>query len=328
MKATVVGIYGAYYQVRPEVTDQENKNPVILAKPRGKLRLGKKNHAYGEPKERHLLTIGDVVEIEQENDRHDANIIRLYPRENSFQRATIYQKQTLGANLTAIVIILSVDLPTFNSGLLARLLVETALSKIPPVLILNKMDFLEKSRKPEYQQTLEIVEYFKQKQNFKVYYETFCTGISTLLRSDITSGRYLVFGESGVGKSTFINQMAGKKIQATDLQEINLKGRHITTNPVLYEMAGGIELIDVPGIREFGLMHRSKHEISAGFPEFRDMVCRYDNCLHLEEPDCGVKSSMENNTLPKFRYEQYRNIMGSMLEHWKPRRGDLRNFNA
>jgi ribosome biogenesis GTPase len=321
MKATVVGIYGAYYQVRPESL----KNQIILAKTRGKLRLRKKSGVYLEPKERHLLTIGDVVEIQvDDGEKAEANILQVYPRQNSFQRATIYQKQTLGANLSAVIIITSVDCPVFNGGLAARLLVETALSKIKPILILNKMDYLEKASKPEYEQALEIMRYFE-KNKFSVFYETFSQSISSTLRKEITPGRYLAFGESGVGKSSFINQMVGKKIQATDMNEIVLKGRHITTNPILYEMTGSIELIDVPGIREFGLMHRTKFEISAGFPEFEDIECRYDDCLHLDEPDCGVKAALEQNTFPQFRYEQYCHIMRSMLEHWKPRRGDMRN---
>jgi ribosome biogenesis GTPase len=110
------------------------------------------------------------------------------------------------------------------------------------------------------------------------------------------------------------------------MEEIILKGRHVTTNPVLYDLAGGIELIDVPGIREFGLMHRTKFEISSGFPEFHDIQCRFDNCLHLDEPDCGIKYAVENKVFPYFRYEQYCNIMQSMLENWKPRRGDMRNL--
>ena len=319
MKASVVGIYGAYFQVRPEGSQQ-----VLLAKPRGKLRLREKTSGYLTPRERHLVTIGDVVEI-QVDERKDAegNILQVFPRQNSFQRATVYQKQTLGANLDAVIVINAVDCPFFNSGLLARLLVETALCKIKPILILNKMDYLKQGIKPEYRQAVDIMKYFEEKR-FSVFYEIFDNGISPALRHEIKQGRYLAFGESGVGKSTFINQMMGKKIQATDMDEIILKGRHVTTNPVLYEMAGGIELIDVPGIREFGLMHRTRTEISAGFPEFDDLTCRFDNCLHLDEPDCGVKMALEEKRFPAFRYEQYINIMRSMIEHWKPRRGDMR----
>jgi len=333
MRATVVGIYGAYYQVRIEDGGPENgfenskSGKIILGKTRGKLRLKNEPAVYGRPRERHLLTIGDAVEIELAgNQEGEANIVKLYDRKNSFQRATIYQKQTLGANLSAVIVISSVDFPEFNGGLLARILVETALCKIKPVLILNKMDLPKKNPQPRYDEVIKIMEYFTGQLNFSVFFETFSDGISGALRKEISSGRYLAFGESGVGKSSFINQMMGKKIQAVDMGQIVLKGRHITTNPVLYEMAGGIELIDVPGIREFGLMHRTRFEIAAGFAEFEDLKCRYDDCLHLDEPDCGVKAALEQNHFPKFRYEQYTNIMRSMMEHHKPRRGDMRNL--
>jgi ribosome biogenesis GTPase len=320
MKATVVGIYGAYYEVRPH----DYSDRVILAKIRGKLRLSEKNSSYFHIHERHLLTIGDDVKIQYSGENEsEAYILEVFPRKNSFQRATVNQKQTLGANLDAVIIFSSLDFPPFNNGLLTRLIIEADLSKISSIVVLNKMDYYETEKKELYEMVLEKVRYL-QGIHIKVYFETIVKGISKELKNEIKKGRFLAFGESGVGKSSFINQMMGKKVQVVDPDEIGLKGRHITTNPVMYELQGGIELIDIPGIREFGLMHRSPLEISGSFPEFDGLKCKYVNCLHINEPDCAIKENVSCQKIPEFRYNEYANIVKSMGEKWKPRRGDYR----
>lgn len=324
MLATVVGVYGAYYRVRTgEVRNDDHENNVLLAKPRGKLRLKSPKKSYFEPPERHVLAIGDTVEIAigKENPQ-EASITALCPRKNCFQRATVYQKHTLGANLTGVIIISSLDKPLFNEGLLARLLTECSLSEIEPVLILNKMDYFDK-KNPGHQNTEKIFSYFEDN-GYHVFRESFQKQISAGLKKKIARGRFLAFGESGVGKSTFINAILGQKKQAVDESDIMLKGRHITTNPVLYICSPKLELIDAPGIREFGLMHRSKSDIAKGFKEFIPYQCRYENCLHLTEPGCSIKDAVESGELPEFRYQEYCNIMDSMNEKRKPRRGDFR----
>ncbi|MDH4200935.1 MAG: ribosome small subunit-dependent GTPase A [Spirochaetia bacterium] len=325
MKATVVGIFGAFYKVRLE----NQTNQIILAKIRGKLRLRDKKISYFEPQERHPLTIGDIVEIYHDNEQNDKEVYisEIYPRRNSLRRSTAYQKQTLGANLDGVIIISSLDLPSFNEGLMVRILVESVLSQIKPILILNKMDLMHKNveKQEQYTRPVTIMKYFKET-GLNVFFETFATGIGTELRKSVKKGRFIAFGESGVGKSTFINQMLGTKIQAVDDQDITVKGRHVTSNPALYRANKNFELIDVPGVREFGLMHRLATEISGGFPEFKKHECRYGNCQHLDEPDCGVKNALHNKEYPEFRYQQYLSIMESMTETRKPRRGDFRNI--
>jgi len=159
-----------------------------------------------------------------------------------------------------------------------------------------------------------------------VYRETFVKSISKKLIDLCSEGRHIVFGESGVGKSTFVNRLIGEQIQETKEIGSSQRGKHTTVNPVLFNTPEGGQIIDVPGVREFGLMHREPALIPSGFREFDDVVCKFDNCLHTHEPGCGVKEKLEQGNIAPSRYDNYLKILSSIHEHHKPRRGDLRKF--
>ena len=103
-----------------------------------------------------------------------------------------------------------------------------------------------------------------------------------------------------------INTFAGEKIQTVQDTGVSKKGKHTTTNPVLYKLKVDknsiIEFIDIPGIREFGLQHKDLREVQAGYIEFDNFDCQLEDCKHENEPNCGVKDAIENNLIPKFRY--------------------------
>jgi len=324
MRASVTGIYGAYFLVRLE----EGPREPILAKPRGKLRI-RGNQVRGE----HMLAIGDRIEVqlldeEKESGKDEefgAYILEALPRENSFRRASPVRTQILGANLDCIVFVTSIDDPPFNEGLLGRIQVEATLSHIPLAVVLNKTDLKEKNpeKKEEYAIIEQKLEYFKQF-GVVIFYESLHHGLSASLQSFFTQGRYLTCGESGVGKSTLLNSFAGNALQVVGETGQTGMGRHTTTNPVLYEFPGGVEIIDIPGIREFGMVHREPASLSGGFADFAPYSCRFDNCLHINEPDCGVKDAVTQGIIPEARYRFYEQLVTSCSERYKPRRGDYR----
>ncbi|MDH5721404.1 MAG: ribosome small subunit-dependent GTPase A [Spirochaetia bacterium] len=326
--AKIVGIFGAYFWVRVE-----NSDTTLRAKPRGKLRLGaRKESKFAELKAQHMLAIGDHVVI-QKPDKADekgieAYITELKPRKNIFQRASFSRLQTLGANLDAVVIITSVEEPSFNPGFVDRVLVETENENLRAVLILNKTDLMQKKTSAELSEKYnKILRFCEEYENlgYAVFYETFKKEIiSEKLMSFLTENLYILNGLSGVGKSTFLNLLAEEKIQVTGDIGTSAKGKHTTTNPVLYKLKNGVEVIDVPGIREFGLAHKTPREIGGGFIEFRKYNCRYDNCIHLKEPGCGVKEAVIAGKIKEFRYNSYLSILESLGEEYKPRKGDFR----
>ena len=125
----------------------------------------------------------------------------------------------------------------------------------------------------------------------------------------------LISGHSGVGKSSFINAIipsSGLKTQ--EVSGWSGKGLHTTTFAEMYDLPGSGRIIDTPGIREFGLVDISRQELSHYFPEMRPLIneCQFNNCLHVNEPGCAVKSAVENETIHIDRYISYCKILDSI----------------
>ncbi|MES0488893.1 MAG: ribosome small subunit-dependent GTPase A [Leptospirales bacterium] len=336
MHALVTGIYGAFYRVQlTDSVDEKTVSKTLLAKMRGKLRIEyarqNQNSTFNRfTRPDNPLAIGDIVELKKldnEKDEIEAIIVNVIERKNLFCRGSVRRLQLLGANLSGIIIIQSLDFPLFNEGLLNRVLVEAQLSGIEPVIVLNKSDYYkpDSPKKVAYDAIIGKINYLESF-GYNVYRETFVNKISKKLIDLCSSGRHIVFGESGVGKSTFVNRLIGEKVQKTREIGASQRGKHTTVNPVLFETLKGGQIIDVPGVREFGLMHHEPASIARGFREFQDLQCKFDNCLHHREPDCGVKEKLQQGEISVSRYDDYIKILSSIHEHHKPRRGDLRQF--
>jgi len=137
--------------------------------------------------------------------------------------------------------------------------------------------------------------------------------VKTLLK-DKTS---LLSGHSGVGKSTFINAVfPAFTLKTQEVSGWSGKGMHTTTFAEMFDLPFGGQIIDTPGIREFGLMHLSKQELSHYFPEMRKLIqdCQFNNCLHINEPGCAVKQAIADGKISEERYISYYNIIDSVGE--------------
>jgi ribosome biogenesis GTPase len=122
----------------------------------------------------------------------------------------------------------------------------------------------------------------------------------------------VITGNSGVGKSTLVNTLdPGFNLKTGDISETHLTGVHTTTFAELHEIAGGISIIDTPGIRGYGTIDIQREELFHFFPEiFRNSpLCRYHNCLHINEPDCAVKSAVAKGNISDSRYLNYVTMM-------------------
>jgi ribosome biogenesis GTPase len=124
-------------------------------------------------------------------------------------------------------------------------------------------------------------------------------------------------GQSGVGKSSLVNSLLpGVDIRVGALSELTGKGTHTTTTARLFHFPNGGELIDSPGIREFGLVHVSRDDVEAGFIEFRDLLghCRFRDCKHDREPGCALLQALEEGRIQPQRMASYRHILASLPE--------------
>lgn len=322
-RALIAGVFGAFYHVLlfTERDGQRIYGDRKLAKIRGKLRIDyrEKNAGYNKLHET-LLAIGDVVEVSVDSQNPETMvIINVEERRNAIHRAAFGRQQCLAANVDGVVIMASVRSPDFNLGFTERCLAEVSIARAEVTLVVNKYDLAADGDA----ETEEILRYYEQC-GFSVFRESVLRGISNALAKRLESGTWLLLGQSGTGKSTLMNRLLGDERQSVgEVSQID-KGRHTTTNPVLHysPQNARLALIDVPGLREFGLQHRTAREIRSGYPDFSLHPCRFENCLHLNEPGCGVKAAVERGDLPEFRYRCYVSILGTVHERFKPRKGD------
>jgi ribosome biogenesis GTPase len=127
----------------------------------------------------------------------------------------------------------------------------------------------------------------------------------------------LISGHSGVGKSTFINALVPElKIKTKDVSGWSGKGMHTTTFAEMYDLPFGGRIIDTPGMREFGLVHIDRNELSGYFPEMKQRLndCQFNNCLHMNEPGCAIKEAVMNGEIDEDRYISYATILESISD--------------
>jgi ribosome biogenesis GTPase len=127
-------------------------------------------------------------------------------------------------------------------------------------------------------------------------------------------------GHSGVGKSTLINHIEpGLNLKTSEISEQHLQGQHTTTFAEMFDLSFGGQIIDTPGIKGFGIVEMDREELADYFPEFFALKehCKFNNCLHLEEPQCAVKKALENEEIAWSRYKSYLQILEGEEDHFR-----------
>ena len=127
-------------------------------------------------------------------------------------------------------------------------------------------------------------------------------------------------GHSGVGKSTLINAIEpGLSLKTSEISQQHLQGQHTTTFAEMFDLSFGGQIIDTPGIKGFGVVEIDKEELGDYFPEFFALKehCKFNNCLHLEEPKCAVKDALENEEIAWSRYKSYLQILAGEEDHFR-----------
>lgn len=251
-----------------------------------------------------LPAVGDWVAI-AEYDVNKALIHAVLPRTSKLERKAVGKKghsQIIATNIDMGLIIQSIN-RDFSINRLERYMTICNNSAIEPIVVLTKIDLLEKQ---------ELVELLNQvKERIK---NTPLFAISNLsqegieeLKSILQKGKtYCLLGSSGVGKSTLINILSGKQMMATgEISESIDRGKHVTTHRELIVLEQGI-LIDNPGMREIGITDTQKG-IEMTFDEISALSndCKYSDCTHMNEDGCAVLEALENDELGNETYENY-----------------------
>jgi len=258
------------------------------------------------------VAVGDNVLFELDRKSSTGVITEVLDRRNYILRKASNlskQSQIIAANIDQVFLMITIILPETPFEFIDRVLIAAEAYRIPAKIIINKTDLygedeLEKMRYLESVYTKIGYGCIR----LSLYNMTNLKTLKVLMKDKIS----LISGNSGVGKSTLLNTFDNSlKIKTAEISEYHKQGKHITTFPEMYHMPFGGFVIDTPGIRGFGVVDMERNEIYHFFPEiFRiSKDCRFNNCLHLDEPDCMVRKAVENGEIDFLRYRSYLNIM-------------------
>jgi ribosome biogenesis GTPase len=265
------------------------------------------------------IAVGDEVEIAMENELESTVIISaVTDRKNHVVRGSPHNKRQqhiVASNIDQSLLFVTLREPRTSQGFIDRFLIACEMYHVPAIIIFNKSDLYKKKE-------LDLFEKMKQLYE-KIGYTTVLASIAknegvkqiiSLLKDKIT----LLSGHSGVGKSTFINTVfPDLTLKTQEVSGWSGKGMHTTTFAEMFDLPFGGQIIDTPGIREFGLMHVSKQELSHYFPEMRKLIngCQFNNCLHINEPGCAIKQAVADGVISEERYISYFNIIDTIDEN-------------
>lgn len=261
------------------------------------------------------VAVGDNVEL-LINDDDTGSIVTLGERKNYIIRKSVNlskEVHVIAANLDQAFIVVTVAQPRTSLGFIDRFLCVAEAYDIPAKIVFNKTD-LNQSDKLIALQTDYINKY---KSIGYPVFQTSATngdGIDMLLL-EMKGKTSLIFGHSGVGKSTLLNALEPSlDLKTGEISDVHNKGKHTTTFAEMFELKNGGFVIDTPGVKEFGMVNMEKEEISHYFPEIfsESTRCKFGNCVHINEPKCAVKAAVENGEIAESRYSNYLSILESL----------------
>ncbi len=246
------------------------------------------------------IACGDQVAFTLERD--GAGIIEsVSPRTSLFYRADQFKQKVVAANVTQVVCVIAPD-PVYSPGLLDRWLMAAEAAQVGAIIVVNKNDLTQFAP-----QVLKNARATYEPLGYSVVATT-VPGDTTDLRTALSGKRSVFIGQSGMGKSSLLNDLLGEDVRAIGgLSAVRNAGTHTTTHSKLFALDDAGWIIDSPGMQVFGLAHLSREEVAAALPEFRPLAgkCRFRNCLHNKEPDCAVHAALEAGTIHRSRFQTY-----------------------
>jgi ribosome biogenesis GTPase len=250
------------------------------------------------------VAVGDHVSF----DEVDGIITALTPRRNyMIRRASNLSKesQIIAANIDQAFIMISIKMPETPVEFIDRFLATAEAYRIPASIIINKSDLHGEAEQATAEKLQSVYR--------RIGYETYIVSVEKkenleILKESLHGRTTLISGNSGVGKSSFINWLdPSLKIRTGVISEYHEQGKHMTTFPEMHPIPGGGFVIDTPGIRGFGVIDFARDEIYHFFPEIFKISsrCRFHNCLHLNEPECAVREAVAKRDIEPWRYRSY-----------------------
>ncbi len=258
---------------------------------------------YADP-----VAVGDQV-IFSQIDQEEGVIEDILPRQTKFSRKYAGKhediEQIIVANAHQVVAVVSTQMPPLNFRTLDRFLILAEAGDMAAVICLNKMDLVDSEQRQQLTSTFETYE--------KLGYEVLFTSIEDpnsidKLKNVLKNKFSVIVGPSGVGKSSVLNAIQPNlELRIGEVGEKTQKGRHTTTLVELFKLDIDGEVADTPGIREVGLWGVDTENLELYFPEMEPFLgtCKYNDCAHVKETDCGIQSAVESGDIHPERYRSY-----------------------
>ena len=260
------------------------------------------------------IAVGDkvVFDLEKKGDEEIGVIKKILDRDNFIVRKSVnLSKQThiIASNIDQVFLLITINNPPTFTAFIDRFLVSTRAYRIDTILVFNKIDSYEIEERAEILYLKDIYE--------KIGYR--CVEVSSTENKNVDkikelmTGKTSMFvGHSGVGKSTLVNAIEPSlNLKTKEISDQHSQGKHTTTFAEMFDLSFNARIIDTPGIKGFGIVDIDKYELGDYFPEFFEMKqhCKFNNCLHLKEPQCAVKEALETEEISWSRYKSYLQIL-------------------
>jgi ribosome biogenesis GTPase len=262
-----------------------------------------------------LIAVGDFVEVHQRS-MDIATIERILRRGAVISRPAVENEgviQVIVANVDRMVIVASIAQPPLSAGLIDRFLVVAAKAMIHPLIVINKVDLAD------VRSIANKIAAWR-----RISDEVICASAHSgegidRLRKILEKGTSVVVGHSGVGKSSLLNRINPRlNLKIGMISSSTKRGKHITSRSNLFKIFPDGWVADTPGLKNLGLVGITRKNLHHYFPEFApfEKDCRFDDCLHIREPNCGIKGALENQdpAIAEFRYRDYLSIYDSLDE--------------
>jgi len=268
------------------------------------------------------IAVGDMVdfELDQSADAAIGVINNIHDRKNYIIRKSVnLSKQThiIASNIDVVFLLVTINNPPTTTSFIDRFLVTAEAYDVPTVLVFNKIDTYDEAMQDEQM----YLEYIYSQIGYK------CLRVSAIEKKGLEElekmmeGKVSMFsGHSGVGKSTLVNAIEPNlNLKTKTISEQSMQGQHTTTFAEMYDLSFDAKIIDTPGIKGFGIVDMDPAEVSDYFPEFFRLKdqCKFNNCLHKDEPHCAVKKALEENKIAWSRYNSYLKILEGDDENYR-----------
>jgi ribosome biogenesis GTPase / thiamine phosphate phosphatase len=309
LTGTVYKSTGSWYTVKAE------NGTFMECRIKGKFRL--KGIKSTNP-----IAVGDVVDfdLDETSDKITGSIHNIHERKNYIVRKSVnlsHQMHIIASNLDYVFLLITINNPPTTFNFIDRFLVTAEAYGIETILVFNKIDTFDGTTLDDQLYMQHVYE--------QIGYQ--CLRVSAKENKGIEELKALMIGKttmfsghSGVGKSTLVNAMEPNlDLKTKNISEQSKQGQHTTTFAEMYDLRFDAQIIDTPGIKGFGIVDMEKEEISGYFPEFFKLKdqCKFNNCLHKDEPHCAIKKALDADAISWTRYNSYLKILEGDDEHYR-----------